>query len=78
MDSRMGRTAMDVAARERKPPAHGELRRRARRTAQNDFGGQDVSGKARQGGDFYPNKFAERVTELEVMGRDVEWYGLHD
>ena len=78
MDARVGGAAMNVAARERKPPAHRKLTGGARGSAENDFGREDISGKARQGGDLYPYKFAKRVADLEMMGRDMEWDGFHD
>ena len=78
MEARVGRAAMDVAAREREPAADGELMRRPGRTAQNDFGGKNVSGKARQRGNFNPHKFAQRITDSEVMGRDMERDRFHD
>ena len=74
----MGRLAVDVPARKRKPPSHGKVVRGPGRTAENDLGGNNVAGKPRQGGDLYPHEIAERAAELKIMGRDMERYGFHD
>lgn len=68
---------MNITAGEGEPPAHRKLMRRPRGTAQNDFGGENVSRKAREPGDLYPHELAERVTDLQVMGCDMERYGFH-
>jgi len=74
----MRRVAMHIAAGECKAGADGELVRGARRTAQNDFGGENVTGKPGQGRDFYAHKFADGAAEAEMMGRDMERYVFHD
>lgn len=73
----MSCAAMDVATGQREPRADGELMRCAGGTAQNDLGGENVSGKTRQGGDLYPDKFAEPIADLQMMRRDMQWYGFH-
>ena len=73
----MGRLAVDVPARKRKPPSHGKVVRGPGRTAENDLGGKNVAGKPRQGGDLYPHEIAERAAELKIMGRDMKRYGFH-
>jgi hypothetical protein len=70
-------TAVDIAPGKGKAPADGKLVGRSRRTAQNDLGGQDITGKPRQGGDLDPDEFAERAADLQVMRYDMERYGFH-
>ena len=77
MDVRMRRVANDVAPGKREPAAHGKLMRRARGAAQNDFGGENVSRKARQRADLDPHEFAEGGADLQMMGDDMEWYVFH-
>ena len=74
----MGCLPMDVAAGKREPRADGELLRRARGTAQNDFGGENVAGKPREGGDLDSQEFTERAADLQMMGCDMEWDVFHN
>ena len=73
----MGCAAMDVAAGQGEPRADRKLMGRARGTAQNDFGGKNVSGKARQGRDLYPDEFTEGVADLQMMRCDMQRYSFH-
>ena len=73
----MRSAAMDVAAGKRKPPADGKPGRCPGRAAQNDFGGENVSGKARQSGNLYPQEFADGVADFEMMGCDMDRYVFH-
>ena len=77
MDVRMGRVAVDVAPGKRESPGDRKQMRRASGTAQNDFGGENVSGKARQRGDLYLHEFAEAVADFQMMGGDMERYIFH-
>ena len=69
--------SVDVAPGKREPTADGKLIRGAGGTAQNDFRGENVSGKARQRGDLYPHEFAKGVADLQMMGCDMERYVFH-
>ena len=69
--------AMDVTAREGEPCADGKLMCRARGAAQNDFGGENVASKPRQGGDLYPQDFTEGAADPEMVGCDMERYVFH-
>jgi hypothetical protein len=77
MDAWMRSVAMDVAPGKREPTGDGKLMRRASGTAQNDFGRENVSGKARQRGNLYAHEFAEDVADFQVMGCDMERYVFH-
>jgi len=73
----MGCAAMNVGAGQGEPRADGKQMGRARRTAQDDLGRENISGKTRQRGDLYPHKFAERVVNLQMMRCDMERDGFH-
>jgi hypothetical protein len=74
----MRRLSMDITAGKREPRADGELMGRAGGTAQNDFGGENVAGKPREGGDLYAQEFTERAADPQMMGCDMEWDVFHN
>ena len=63
--------AINVVARERQSRTGGEARDGAIMTTQDDFGSERVGGETNDWRDFFVREAAERVTEREMMGCDV-------
>lgn len=65
-------TAVNVFARQQEPGARGEARRSAIMPPEDDFGAERVTRETNNRSDLVARKLAQRISEREVMGRDVD------